>query len=157
MFELSYALCLQAHFHKHATNYFSNVNKNPMISDLWLPLKALLANKIQNVLLKPRGSSQCCLCTSLPVPVPENIWPERVQACVPSSHTLPAHCWGRWALLVPAITSCPLRHWLCQSAWACALPGPRCALRSRLEVCLLTPLCFLWAEIPLYVKYYLLW
>lgn len=78
-----------------------------MISGLWVSLKALLANEIRNMLLKPRGSSRCCLCTSLPVPIGENFQSERVRACPPASHILPACCWGKWALLVPATTSCP--------------------------------------------------
>lgn len=68
MFELSYAICPYAHFHKQATNCFSNVNKNTMISGLWVPLKALLAHKIWNMFLKPRGSSRavCVHASSYP-------------------------------------------------------------------------------------------
>lgn len=82
MAELSHAICLYAHFHKQAANYFSNVNKNTMISGLWVPLKSVLAHNIWNVLLKPRGSSRCCVCTSLLVPVAENIWSESLILCL---------------------------------------------------------------------------
>ena len=48
MFELSYAICLHVHFHKQATNCFSNVNKNTMISGLWVPLKAVSSQNLKH-------------------------------------------------------------------------------------------------------------
>lgn len=113
--------------------HFSNVNKNTMISGLWMPLKALLAHKIWDTLLKPRGSSRSCPCTSLLVPVAENI-PSEIPILSPlASRALPARCRGRWALLVPATTSRPPCHWLCRRSPGLCFPLPlTCSeVRSR--------------------------
>lgn len=104
--------------------HFSNVNKNTMISGLWVPLKALLADKIWDTLLKPRESSRSCPCTSLLVPVAENIPSEIPILCPLASRALPARCRGRWALLVPATALCPLCRWLCQRSPGLCFPLP---------------------------------
>jgi len=105
------SICLYAHFHKQATNCFSSVNRNTMISGQW-------------VLLKPRESSRCCLCTSLLGHIVEKVRSESPILSPLASHTLPA-CWrGRWALLVPATALRPPRRWLCRRSPGSWFPLP---------------------------------